>query len=49
MATERRFTHQLGQLHSLLVYGVEVVLPIEGEVPSFRVIKEVELEEAKQT
>lgn len=30
-----------------LVYGLEAVLPIEVEVPSLRVIQEVELEEAE--
>ena len=30
-----------------LVYGMEVVLPIEVEIPSLRVLKEVELEEAE--
>ena len=30
-----------------LVYGMEVVLPIEVEIPSFRTLKEVELEEAE--
>ena len=30
-----------------LVYGMEVVLPIEVEIPSLRVFREVELEEAK--
>ena len=30
-----------------LVYGMEVVLPIEMEIPSLRVLKEVELEEAE--
>ena len=30
-----------------LVYGMEVVLPIEVEIPSLRVLREVELEEAK--
>ena len=30
-----------------LVYGMKAVLPIEVEIPSLRVFKEVELEEAK--
>ena len=30
-----------------LVYGMKVVLPIEVEIPSLRVLKEVELEEAE--
>ncbi|RDY12591.1 Pol polyprotein, partial [Mucuna pruriens] len=30
-----------------LVYGIEAVLPIEVEIPSLRVVAEVELEEAK--
>ena len=30
-----------------LVYGVEVVLPIEIEIPSLRVLREVKLEEAE--
>ena len=30
-----------------LVYGMEVVLPIEIEIPSLRVMREVELEEAE--
>ena len=30
-----------------LVYGMEVVLPIEVEIPSLRVLREVELEEAE--
>ena len=30
-----------------LVYGMEAVLPIEVEIPSLRVLKEVELEEAE--
>ena len=30
-----------------LVYGMEVVLPIEVKIPSLRVLREVELEEAK--
>ena len=30
-----------------LVYGMEVVLPIEVEIPSLRVLKEVELEKAE--
>ena len=30
-----------------LVYGMEAVLPIEVEIPSLRVLREVELEEAK--
>ncbi|XP_017970398.1 PREDICTED: uncharacterized protein LOC108660657 [Theobroma cacao] len=30
-----------------LVYGMEAVLPIEVEIPSLRVLKEVQLEEAK--
>ena len=30
-----------------LVYGMEVVLPIEVEIPSLRVLKEVELKEAE--
>ena len=30
-----------------LVYGMEVVLPIEVEIPSLQVLREVELEKAK--
>ena len=30
-----------------LVYGMETVLPIEIEIPSLRVLKEVKLEEAE--
>ena len=30
-----------------LVYGMEAVLPIKMEIPSLRVLKEVELEEAE--
>ena len=30
-----------------LVYGMEAVLPIEVEIPSLRVLMEIELEEAK--
>ena len=30
-----------------LIYGMEVVLPIEVEIPSLRVLREVELEEAE--
>ena len=30
-----------------LVYGIEAVLPIEVEIPSLRVLREVELEEAE--
>ena len=30
-----------------LVYGMEAVLPIEVEIPSLRVLKEVKLEEAE--
>ena len=30
-----------------LVYGMEAVLPIEVEIPSLRVLREVELEKAK--
>ena len=30
-----------------LAYGMEVVLPIKVEIPSLRVLKEVELEEAE--
>ena len=30
-----------------LVYGMEAILPIEVEIPSLRVLREVELEEAK--
>ena len=30
-----------------LVYGMEVVLPIEVEIPSLRVLREVELEEVE--
>ena len=30
-----------------LVYGMEVVLPIEMEIPSLRVLREIELEEAE--
>ena len=30
-----------------LVYGMEAVLPIEVEIPSLRVLREVKLEEAK--
>ena len=30
-----------------LVYGTEVVLPIKVEIPSLRVLKKVELEEAE--
>ena len=30
-----------------LVYGMEVVLPIEVEIPSLRVLREVELEKAE--
>ena len=30
-----------------LVYGMEVVLPIEVEIPSLRVLREVKLEEAE--
>ena len=30
-----------------LVYGMKAVLPIEVEIPSLRVLKEVELEEAE--
>ena len=30
-----------------LVYGMEAVLPIEVEIPSLRVLREVELEEAE--
>ena len=30
-----------------LVYGIKVVLPIEVEISSFRVLREVELEEAE--
>ena len=36
-----------GETSYLLVYGMEVVLPIEVEIPSLRVLREVELEEAK--
>ena len=31
-----------------LVYGMEVVLPIEVEIPSLRVLREVELEKIKR-
>ena len=31
----------------LLVYGMEAVLPIEVEIPSLRVLREVKLEEAE--
>ena len=31
----------------LLVYGMEAVLPIEVEIPSLRVLREVELEEVE--
>ena len=30
-----------------LVYGMEAVLPIEVEIPSLRVLREIELEEAE--
>ena len=30
-----------------LVYGMEVILPIEVEIPSLQVLREVELEEAE--
>ena len=30
-----------------LIYGMKVVLPIEVEIPSLRVLREVELEEAE--
>ena len=30
-----------------LVYGMEAILPIEVEIPSLRVLREVELEEAE--
>ena len=30
-----------------LVYGMEAVLPIEVEIPSLRILKEVKLEEAE--
>ena len=30
-----------------LVYGMEAILPIEVEIPSLRVLKEIELEEAE--
>ena len=30
-----------------LIYGMEVVLPIEVEIPFLRVLREVELEEAE--
>ena len=30
-----------------LVYGMEVILPIKVEIPSLRVLKEVELKEAE--
>ena len=30
-----------------LVYGMEIVFPIEVEIPSLRVLREVELEEAE--
>ena len=32
----------------LLVYGMEVVLPFEVEIPSLRVLVELELEEAER-
>ena len=36
-----------GTIPYSLVYGMEAVLPIEVEIPSLRVLKEVELEEAE--
>ena len=36
-----------GATSYLLVYGMETILPIEVEIPSLRVLREVELEEAK--
>ena len=36
-----------GAIPYSLVYGIEAVLPIEVEIPSLRVLKEVELKEVE--
>ena len=40
------FKHLLATPFSL-VYGMEAVLPVEVEIPSLRILKEIELEEAE--
>ena len=42
-----RVQTSIGATPYSLVYGMEAVLPIEVEIPSLRVLKEVELEEAE--
>ena len=46
MLIELGFGHRLGQSYSL-VYGMEAILPIEVEIPSLQVLREVELEEVE--
>ncbi|KAI5400852.1 hypothetical protein KIW84_065633 [Lathyrus oleraceus] len=47
LGTERRCAHLLGQHLSKLVYGMEVVLPVEVQIPSLRVLMDVKLQEAE--
>ena len=42
-----RVRTSIGATPYSLVYGMEVVLPIKVEIPFLRVLREVELEEAK--
>ena len=49
MVIERQFAHQICTTLFSLVYGVEVVLPIEVELSSLRIVKEVELIKAEWT
>ena len=49
MVIERQFAHQICTTLFSLVYGVEVVLPIEVELSSLRIVKEVELKKAEWT
>ena len=43
MATVLWLEHQLGQF--FFVYGMEVVMPVEVQIPSLRIMKEVDLGE----
>ena len=47
MLIELGFEYRSGQSPYSLVYGMEVVLPIEVEILSLRVLREVELEKAE--
>ncbi|KAA0056205.1 uncharacterized protein E6C27_scaffold431G00330 [Cucumis melo var. makuwa] len=49
MEKQLAFAHQICTTLFSLVYGVEVVLPIEVELSSLRIVKEVELKKAEWT